>query len=213
LEVSFFEYAREEDGPGTDTLSLAPFKAKVGLLNDADLQFVLTPYIHEETDGAGTASGISDAQLRLKINLWGNDGGRTAMAFMPFISFPTGDDAFSSGRIEGGLIFPFAAELPEGFGLGLMAEVDFIHDDGDDEYQVDFVHTATIARDLIGPVAGFIEYAGAENLSTNDGYRATLNTGLTYGLGPDMQLDWGVGIGLTRAAEGVVVFAGLSMRY
>ncbi len=213
LELSFFEYAREDDGPTTDTFAVAPFNAKVGLLNNADLQFVITPYTREETDGAGTACGVSDAQLRLKINLWGNDGGGTAMAFMPFISFPTGDDDLSSGRIEGGLIFPFAADLPAGFGLGLMAEVDFIFERGAGEYQVDFVHTATIARDLVGSLGGFVEYAGAENLSIHDGYRATLNTGLTYGIGPDLQLDCGVGLGLTEAAEDLVVFVGLSARY
>lgn len=213
LEMSFFEYSLEDDGPRTGTLAVAPLNLKIGLLNDADLQFVFTPWTHEDTEGAGTVSGVSDTQLRLKINLWGNDGGETAFAFMPFISFPTGDDDLSSGRIEGGLIFPFAVELPRGFGLGLMAEVDFVYDRGAGEYQADFAHTAVIGHDLIGSLGGFVEYVGVENLSTNDGYRATLNTGLTYGVGKDIQLDCGVGVGLTAAAEDLTVFAGLSFRY
>lgn len=213
LEMSFFEYGPEDDGPRTETLAVAPLNLKIGLLNDADLQFVFTPWTHEDTEGAGTASGVSDAQLRLKINLWGNDGGDTAFAFMPFISFPTGDEDLSGGRIEGGLIFPFAVELPRGFGLGLMAEFDFVYDRGAGEYQTDFVHTAVLGHDLIGSLGGFVEYVGIENLSTNDGYRATLNTGLTYGVGKDIQLDCGVGVGLTAAAEDLTVFAGLSFRY
>ncbi len=213
LEMSFFEYGLEDDGPRTDTVAMAPLNFKIGLLNDADLQFVFTPWTHEDTEGAEMVSGVSDTQLRLKINLWGNDGGETALAFMPFLSFPTGDDDLSSGRIEGGLIFPFAVELPRGFGLGLMAEVDFVYDGGAAGYQTDFVHTAVLGRDLIGSLGGFVEYVGAGNLSTNDGYRATLNTGLTYGVGKNIQFDCGVGVGLTDAAEDVTVFAGLSLRY
>ncbi|MFM9994765.1 MAG: transporter [Phycisphaerales bacterium] len=218
IEMSFLEYVREGDGPRTDTLAFAPLNLKLGLLNNTDLQLVFTPWTDEDTRGGARVTGVGDTVVRLKMNLWGNDPaddspGRTAFAFMPFMSFPTGDDALSSGRIEGGLIFPFAAELPGGFGLGLMAEVDFVYDSDAAAYQTDFVHTAVVGRDLTEALGVFVEYFGAENLSTSDGYRASLNAGVTYAIGVDIQLDAGVRFGLTRAAEDFTVFAGMSCRY
>lgn len=222
IELSFLEYTREGDGGRSDTFAFAPFNLKLGLLNNTDLQLVFTPWIDEDTRGGARVTGVGDTQLRLKINLWGNDPpddppggapGRTAFAFMPFISFPTGDEDLSSGRVEGGLIFPFAVELPEGFGLGLMAELDFVYDRDASGYQTDFVHTAVVGRDLTESLGAFVEYVGAENLSTSDAYRASLNAGVTYAIGADLQLDAGVGFGLTRAAEDFTVFAGMSCRY
>ena len=80
LEMSFFDYAKNGDA---EAWTIAPANLKLGLLNDVDLQFVFDPYVHAD-DGAKTHDGFGDMQLRLKINLWGNDGGETAFGFMPF---------------------------------------------------------------------------------------------------------------------------------
>lgn len=211
VEMSLFEYAL--DSGSVETISVAPLNVKVGLLNSTDLQLVFTPWIHEDTEDGPLVSGVGDTQARLKINLWGNDGGPSALALMPFMSFPTGRDDLSSGHLEGGLILPLALELPRGLGLGLMAELDFLYDRDTAAYQTDFVHTAVLGADLAGSLGGFVEYVGAENLTTSDGYRASFNTGLTYGVGPNMQWDLGVGVGLTDAAEDFTAFVGLSVRY
>lgn len=211
VELSFAEFTRESTG--AREWSVAPVNLKLGLLNDLDVQFVLPSWMSREEGDEPSADGFGDAQLRLKHNLWGNDGGPTAMAVMPFVSAPTGAREFSRGRVEGGLILPFAAELPAGLGLGLMAELDAVYDRDAREYQIDFVHTATAGREIAGPVSGFVEYVGAENLSTGRGYRGTVQFGFTLRSGPNVQWDAGVGLGVTRAADDLVVFAGVSLRY
>ena len=55
-----------------------------------DLQLFFDSYIHERIEGhraraAETTDGVGDLTTRLKINLWGDDGGTTAFAIMPFI--------------------------------------------------------------------------------------------------------------------------------
>ncbi len=215
MELSFLEYTRDDGGEDFEDFTVLPTNIKLGLLNHVDLQLVVTPFIRQEfeTDaGAEDASGFGDTQLRLKINLWGNDGGPTAFAFMPFIQFPTGDDDVSSEHAEGGLIFPLAVQLPREFNLGLMAEVDFVRNAADDGYAVDFVHTATLGHDLVGDLAGYIEYIGIAPSDGDSDYVAVLGAGLTYGLGEDVQLDAGVNVGLTDSADDLGVFAGLTFR-
>ncbi len=216
--VDFTSDRRNADGETVRALAVAPMLIKIGLLNNVDLQIGIDPYTRERTHdrAAGTArtvEGFGDTVARLKVNLWGNDGGETALALMPFIKFPTAADGLGNGNIEGGLIVPLAIALPGEFALGLMAEVDFNRSEADDRYVVDFVHTATVGHEIVGDLGGYIEYAGFLNLNGDEDYRGYFDVGLTYGLTADVQFDAGVRIGLTKAADDFAVFAGVSVRY
>lgn len=118
-ELSFIEFGRNDDGPRQDAFLYAPTNLKVGLRHDLDVQLVLSPYERVQTAGDEDLSGFGDTLLRLKLNLWGNDGGATAAAIMPYIKFPTAADELGNDHIEGGLILPLALELPAECSLGL----------------------------------------------------------------------------------------------
>ena len=189
---------------------MLPTNLKAGLLNNVDLQVVLTPYAEQSGDGPG-ASGFGDTQLRLKVNLWGNDAGATALAVMPYVQIPTGDDAFSSGDTEGGVIVPLLIGLPDNAALTVMAELDFVRDSRDAGYELQFLHTASYGRDLSGRVGGYVEYIGLLPEGGGD-YAAAAGTGLMYAVNDDVQLDAGVTVGLNEAADDLRVFAGVSFR-
>jgi len=225
IEMSFSDFSYDRNSPDwvtTRGLAIAPMLLKAGLLNNVDLQLGIDPYtwIHatdRNTDESVTVRGFGDTALRLKINLWGNDEGETAFALMPFVTFPTASDGpeggIGSGEVEGGIIAPFGASLPYEFNLGLMAEFDYIRDAENDGYVVEFVHTATIGHRLVGDLDGFIEFAGLASLNADQDYRASFDAGLTYAVTPDVQLDAGIRVGLTKATEDFGVFAGVSLRY
>src|SRR3954466_16203926 len=88
VELSFGDYVRdEEDGVKSETSTVLPFNVKLGLTNNIDVQLVVEPYVHQRirSDAAReTDDGFGSTQLRLKVNLWGNDEGATALAIMPF---------------------------------------------------------------------------------------------------------------------------------
>lgn len=221
VESSFVEYARDTRSPGgvrTESLDVLPTNIKLGLLNNADLQLVLTPYSRERTNDPAspppaTAEGFGDPLIRFKCNLWGNDAGDTALALMPYIKVPGGSHEVGNGRVEGGLIVPLALSLPLDFSLTVMAEFDAVFNPDRDGYDLDFVHTASLGHDLIGDLAGFVEYVGAAASHGGEDYRASIDAGLTYGLTPDIQFDVAVNFGLTRAAEDLRLLAGISVRY
>jgi hypothetical protein len=128
------------------------------------------------------------------------------------VKFPTGDDELTNDHVEGGIIFPFASELPDDFSLGLMAEFDFVHDDADDDYDVELLHTVVLGHDLVGKLAGYVEYIGIAPLHDDADYQALVGGGLTYGLSDDVQLDAGMNFGLTDDADDFNVFAGITVR-
>lgn len=224
FELSIVDYTRDrrnDDNETRESVAIAPMLVKVGLTNRTDLQLGINPYSIDRAESRddGTTSeteGFSDTIVRLKVNLWGNDDTgewATAMAVMPYISIPTGRDGLSSRHLDGGLIVPFAVSLPADFSMGIMAQLDWLRSQEDDRTVFDFVHTATISHDLIGDLGGYIEYAGFANLNHDEKYRGYFDAGLTYAINDDVQLDGGVRIGLTRAADDLGLFLGLSWRF
>lgn len=209
LELSFVDYARNGD---EDAWAIAPVNLKIGVLNDVDLQFVFDPYIHAD-DGTRSRDGYGDFQFRMKINLWGNDSGDTAFAFMPFIQLPTASNDLGSGRVEGGLIFPFATDLAEGVGLGLMFETDFVYDENDEGYDTEFAATGVLGFDITDEVGLYVEGIGIMSTDAAVDFRGILGLGTTYGLTKNLVLDAGVNLGLTGDVDDVHLFTGMTVRF
>ena len=201
-----------------EATSFATINAKVGLLNDLDMQFVVPVYnrvrTHDYSTGTVTRNqGFGDLTVRMKYNVWGNDGGETAFGVMPFIKFPTAAAGLGNNSVEGGLILPLAVELPRGWSLGTMLEVDFLRDSVGSGRHVDFVNTITLGHDIIGKLAGYVEFFSALSTESAAPWLATANAGLTYGLTQNIQLDAGVNFGVTRSAPDLNPFIGLSWRF
>lgn len=218
IESSLFDYGRNDDGGiEEEVFTYGAMNVKFGLLNNVDLQIVFDSYTEVKTEDqttgiSDTVDGFSDVQARLKVNLWGNEGGKTALAFFPFVKVPTGT-ALSNDKVEGGIILPFSLELTETIGLGLMAEADFVRADVGDGYDTEFVHTAVLGFDVTDKIGAFVEYVGVTGSDGAFDYRASSVLGLTYGYSDDIQFDTGVRIGLNDAAEDVGFFVGASTRF
>ena len=223
LELDLVSYTHDRDKTGgsdtqTDAFSLAPLNLKVGLLHNVDLQLILETYTHARVKDrvANTVekmSGFGDVTTRLKLNLWGNDGGRTAFALMPFVKFPSNQDGLGNHSVEGGIILPLAVELPRGFGLGMMTEVDCLRNDTGSGEHASFVNSITVNHDLIGKLGGYLEFFSEVGTERNTSWVGTVDLGLTWGLTDNLQLDAGINIGVTPSADDFNPFVGLSVRF
>lgn len=219
IEMDLLSYTYDRtDAETVKALAIAPINMKIGVLNNVDLQLIAESYNIQRTKDRSTnsstrISGFGDLLLRCKTNLWGNDGGPTALAVMPFVKFPTNQNALGNDAVEGGVIFPFAMDLPNDWGFGAQAEVDHLQDSDASGYHQEFLNTVTVSHDIAGKLAGYVELFS--NVSTEPGAKwiATFDLGFTYALTRDIQLDAGMNIGLTSAADDFNPFIGLSMRY
>jgi len=180
---------------------------KFGLTRNIDFQVVAPLY----TKVRRGAEGFGDLTLRLKTNLWGNDGGRTAFAVMPFVTLPTADEGVGADDVEGGIIFPFSVELPRGWEFGTMVELDCLADEDGSGHHLETVTSFTFGHQIAGDLSGYVELVSV--LGPESAWAASFDCGLTYALSEDIQLDAGVNFGLTRAAEDLNPFLGLSIRF
>lgn len=221
MDLLTYTYDRSREGGENLTMeawAIAPINLKVGVLNNVDLQIIAETYNIQRTKNRDTndttrVSGFGDLLLRCKTNLWGNDGGPSALSVMPFVKIPTARRDLGNGALEGGIIFPFAMELPAKWGFGGQAEIDWLQDSNRSDYHEEIINTVTVSHDIAGKLAGYVEVFS--NLSTERGAKwiATFDFGFTYAITRDIQLDAGMNIGLTDAADDLNPFIGLSMRY
>ncbi|MGH7243115.1 MAG: transporter [Phycisphaerales bacterium] len=221
LEMSFAEWSFKNGSATeaqTDELRGAPFLAKVGLLENIDLQFGLEPYVWQRSEMNGDTvigQGLGDSLLRLKVNLYGNNDESPhafAIAVMPAIKIPTASRQVGNGEFEFAMIVPIGLGLGSGWDLGAMAEFDLVTPN-DDNNSLDFVHTATLGKEFTEELGAFVEYAGIANFSQAEPYRASLDIGTWLQVNANLKYDAGVRLGLTDATDGLQVFAGVSFRY
>ena len=219
LEMDFANYVYNDSG-GTTTRAwnVAPFNIKAGLLNNVDLQFVFDNYLNVRTENRATGatmtrSGVGDFTTRLKVNLWGDDGGRTAFALLPFVTFPTSTDNLGNDAVEGGVIFPLAVKLPDDFDLGLETAVSCLRDDSDNNYHADFINSITCDHGIIDKLSGYLEFFSDISTEPHAGWIGTVDTGLEFLLTENVQLDCGCNFGVTSAADEFNPFAGITVRF
>jgi hypothetical protein len=218
LEMDFVNHTRDQEGMVRERMwSVAPFNLKLGLTNHVDLQLMVDPHLSTRIEDRATgtvtkASGFGDVTTRLKINVWGNDGGSTAFAIMPFVKWPLSASAVRNGVTEGGVIFILGYELPAGWGSAVMTELDFV-DDGAGGRETEWINTITFAHDLGDRLGGYVEFVAVTGSAPGFKWQGQFDAGLTYAIDANTQLDFGCNFGITRSAPDYQPFVGISRRF
>jgi len=218
MDLGYAEFTRSHSG-GADqdstTWGVIPVNLKLGLLDNVDVQFLVNPYLHSRVEGlpggAVAAAGFGDVLTRVKVNFWGNNGGRTAFAIMPFVKWPLPQSGLRNGTFEGGVIFPFAVDLGGGWSLGAMTEYDFVSADSGRRV-AQFVNSVAVGRSVTSKLGVYAEFYARSRRERDFRWQGQADTGWTYALGPNLQLDAGCNFGVTASAPDFRPFIGLSFR-
>ena len=223
LEMDFLNYTYDRDTEGgadgrSRTWLVAPVNLKLGLLNCVDVQLMLDSHVRTKIEDrvartTEKASGFGDITTRLKVNVWGNDGGKTALALMPFVKWPLSASSLRNGKTEGGLIVPLAIELAEGWGMGLMTELDFVRNAANRGYDREWVNSVTVSHDLSEKAGGYVEFFAVTGSAPGFKWQGQVDVGITYALKANVQLDAGCNFGVTKSAPDYQPFVGIAYRY
>jgi hypothetical protein len=214
VELDFGNYTHDHSaGVRADEWGVTPFNLRLGLLDNFEAGIFVVPYLHRtERAGAGssaTYTGFGDVTLRGKVNFWGNDGGDSAFGLIADVTLPTGARGLGGGKAAGALTLPVQFDLGHGWDLGAMTVAQFRPDETGGSRMV-WLNSATLGHDLGRSFSGYLELTSAAGDGT---HVATGDLGVAWKLNPNTQLDLGANFGLTRAADNLLVFTGISRRY
>ena len=173
-----------------------------------EVQGSLVNYYRYDTgpfNASGSSSGYDGINIGAKINLWGNDGGKTALAVAPYISIPNGGDT-----VEGGADIPFAVRLPYEFYLKFVF----------DPYAFENHHTIYFGMDNsmslhkgFGTKLDVYAYLNTTYRSDSEPWYGYTGFGAGYLFSPNVEVFLGIGFGLTDNAYDYNPRLGLAWRF
>jgi hypothetical protein len=172
-----------------------------GLLNNLDLE-VMPTYSVASSHVQGTFFGgipINNSMglstfgpviVESKLNLWGNDGGMTALSVSPVVSIPTG-----GGNVLGGLDGAFALRLPRGFYLKLESEI-FQQRFGRKNYAT-FFEGLSINKSICSKWTVYSSVTGEVSSYSHMQWFGYAGFGAIYKMTQDFQMFGGLNFGLS----------------
>ena len=219
-ETDLVNFTHQQTGGfRTDTLLVPNPTLKVGLTNNADFELNIAAFANVQVFNPATGmtrdiSATSDLFLRMKVNFWGNDGGNSAFALIPYVRLPTAPAVLGDQSVEGGVIAPLSFSLPNDFTLLFNAEVDALRDSADSNYHPNFIALANLSRSIIKDVTAYVEiWSDANSEPRSPTTQLSFDTALAWKIQPNLQADLGMNIGLNNSTPGIQVYVGLSQRF
>lgn len=184
---------------------------RIGLADRLELRlgwdgYGITRYDHNDDE-----SGIRDTSLGFKYAILRDHPETPDISLIASLTFPTGARNQRADGIEGDLALALAMDLPRNLSLGMNVGAAYTSEDDDHDFEAFF--STALGFDIAEKLGGYIEYFGImPEFSWHDDTHY-LNTGLTYALTPDLQLDARIGMGLNTDADDVFFGIGFSFRW
>lgn len=220
LESDFAAFTLQKvDGVRTTTLLAPNPNLKIGITNFLDVQVNLAPFmaLRIEDKDAGTNdrwTGQSDLFLRAKLNLWGNEGGKTSFALIPWLKAPTAAEGLGNRATEGGLIGSLQISLPGDSSLLLNSEVDWLKDATAGGYHGNYVNAIGVTVPVVKDVS-FTAELWSQITDDPDGTvrQYSADVALAWQVRPNLQLDAGANFGLNKDTPQLQLYSGISYRF
>lgn len=220
VEVGLFEYTRDRynsENVRLDSFGFGDTNIRLGLTSNAELDLAFTAYTYIRSKDKITGSklrqsGFSDLTLRSKINLFGGDGGAFALGLIPSLTIPSGTDGIGSRGFAGGIGIPIQIALPADYQLTIESIIQTVHDSGGGSH-FEYPNSVCLGHALSKKLSSYVEFASDINTAAHSGWIGTIDTALVYQPIDNWQLDAGVNIGVTKAANDLMTFVGAAWRY
>jgi hypothetical protein len=210
LETSLQWERDRADGVTVRTLT-TPALLRIGLSETTELRF--------ETDGrtvahagGATEAGYADTSVGIKWHTADQAGAAPSLGVLLHADLPSGSVALRGSGVRPSLRLAAEWELADGLSFGVMPGVATDNDERGARRGYG-IAAATLGKDLGERLHGFVELA-APRVARADrgGTQASFDTGVTWLLTKDIQLDAALTRGLNRRTPDLTVGLGLSVR-
>lgn len=189
-------------GDGGKSWSALQSDIRYGLAAGWDTEAIISPYIGEDA-GGDSESGFGDLTLRVRRTFVGQDGNGPAFALIGFVTLPTATNHQGDGAVEGGLIGTGTFSLTDHDGVTYTAGAGAVSDQGG--YKSDLFGGVNLTHQFTDKIAAYGELFADRSAGET---AAMFDIGATYLCDERTQLDAGVDLGITRAADDGRFFVG-----
>ena len=135
-----------------------------------------------------------------------------ALALIPFIKLPTGQDHLGNGSVEGGVGIPYAFDIPN-WDVGLQTTFNCDRNGTGSGYHAEFDNSVSIGHAIIGKLSYSVEFFTSVSTEQNSSWIGTFDTWITYQANKNLRFDSGVYIGVTQSADDWHPWVGMTWRF
>ena len=221
LEVGWSLVEHDDGRDRIRTHTVPGLLARIGLVGNLEARVGFAGWQAMRLTTAGGAGGVSDdngvgdIDLGFKYRLITGDGLDPQVAFLAGASVPTGQDGFSSGRVDPSFRLSLAHDLSERLSLGYNLGSSWLTEKdvgGVDDTRVEGLYTVALGISLTERVGVFAESFGSLALSDGGADQHSVDGGITLLLRNNLQLDLSGGFGINTGADDWFFGAGLAAR-
>ena len=184
-------------------LHLATTLFRIGVLNFLELR-IGSEYEMDKIEDS-EVNGINGLELGTKIRLTDEKGWKPESALILSAGLPVGNKNFTGDRVVPGFLFALSHTLSHrlGFGTNLGGEYR--------EYEIwESIYSVALGIAISDEIGGFVEIYGSK--ARDEETSALFDTGLTWLLKPNMQLDTSFGYAFTEDAPDWFINGGFTIR-
>ena len=197
-----------------------PTLLRIGLGHDLEARIETDGLLRVRATDTATgittrSSGSADTALGLKWHMADGDekAGTPSMAWLLHLDFASGSSAFRGVGTRPSLRFVAEWELPGETSVGVMPGLVRDTDDQGKAFTAGIL-AVTASTELAPGWRGFVELAGQRLASkARGGNVVSVDTGVTYLITPDMQVDVSLQRGVTRQTPDLSYGVGFSIRF
>ncbi len=217
VESDFAVYGiTTQDGQKTRNWTVFDPTLKLGLTNSADFELQVITYqaaISHAGPTRTSASGWGDAYAKVKLNLIGNDGGKLAVALLPYVKAPTARAPLGNGAVEGGLIVPVSIAVPHGFTIVFSPEFDWLRNGTGPGYHGSTTFLVNLSHPVGKVWTVYAEAFTTRSFQHGDTPLYTFDTAASVAITPTLQWDFGANIKVSGPAPDAQIYTGFARRF
>lgn len=211
------QWDRQRDDASHQRTLTMPTLLRVGLGESTELRIETDgrTIVHESDPGTGAhnvTAGWADTELGLKWHLADQQGQAPSMGVLLHAALPSGSSALRGVGLRPSARLVAEWDLPHDLSFGVMPGVGSDSDDNGARYGYGIL-AASLGKEFSERLHGFVELAAPQIArAAHGGTQASFDTGLTWLVNKDCQLDVQLMHGLNRRTPDLSVGIGLSVR-
>ena len=227
LEAGYTFTLDKENRVKTRDHTMPEFLLRIGLIENVELRIGWEGYSYthtrevrrEQTPEGGYRTivdrkweqGANDLTLGMKFKFVEQDGIIPHFATIVEMGIPTGSANVSPGDVEPGVVLLYAWDLNDIFTLSGNTGFFVLREGTHQFFQT--TQSVSLAYAITDKLGGYVEYFGLFPDVIGEDCSHNLNTGFTYLLTENLQLDWRIGMGLNEQAPDFFTGIGFSIRF